>query len=154
MNFGSKIYESDEDKKPEITGIHQASGLLRRSYTKHSTSKVAFGNTPDHGIGVYAKDSITNGEVIEVCPLILVDSDVMAVDTLNDYVFTINKTEDLYAVALGYGSLYNHAEQPNADWNIIIDKAEIRFIAKEDIQAGQQITVSYGSDYWNSRNDK
>ena len=152
MNFGSKLYESDdEDKKPKVTGIHQASGLLRRSHTKHSTSKVAFGNTPDHGVGVYAKTAITNGELIEVAPLILVDSDVMAVSNLNDYVYTINKEEDLYAVALGYGSLYNHSDAPNAEWNMDIEKEQLRIIASEDIQEGQEIKVSYGSSYWESR---
>lgn len=153
MNFGSKLYESDEDnnEKPKVTGIHQASGLLRRSHTKHSTSKVAFGNTPDHGIGVYAKTAITNGELIEVAPLILVDSDVMAVSNLNDYVYTINKEEDLYAVALGYGSLYNHSDAPNAEWNMDIEKEQLRIIASEDIQEGQEIKVSYGSSYWESR---
>jgi len=152
MNFGSKLYESDEgDKKPKVTGIHQASGLLRRSHTKHSTSKVAFGNTPDHGVGVYAKTAITNGELIEVAPLILVDSDVMAVSNLNDYVYTINKEEDLYAVALGYGSLYNHSDTPNAEWNMDIKKEQLRIIASEDIQEGQEIKVSYGSSYWESR---
>ncbi len=155
MNFGSKLYESDEENnKPKVVGIHQPSGLLRRSHTKHSTSKVAFGNTPDHGVGVYAKTAITNGELIEVAPLILVDSDVMAVNNLNDYVFTINKEEDIYAVALGYGSLYNHSDTPKAEWNINLDESEIRFIAKEDIQEGQEITVSYGSSYWETRQTK
>jgi SET domain-containing protein len=156
MNFGSKLYESDEENsdKPKVVGIHQPSGLLRRSHTKHSTSKVAFGKTPDKGIGVFAKTAISNGELIEVAPILLVDSDVMTVNNLNDYVFTLNKEEDIYAVALGYGSLYNHSENPNADWNTNMEDAEIRFIAKEDIQEGQEITVSYGSSYWETRQTK
>lgn len=154
MNFGSKTYESDEENnnKPKVVGIHQPSGLLRRSHTQHSTSKVAFGKTPDKGIGVYAKTSLRNGEVVEIAPLLLVDSDAMAVDNLNDYIFTVNKEKDIYAIALGYGSLYNHDEKPNADWHIDIENEQLRIVAIEDIQEGQEVTVSYGKSYWETRN--
>lgn len=153
MNFGSKLYESDEENndKPKVVGIHQPSGLLRRSHTQHSTSKVAFGKTPEKGLGVFAKTAISNGELVEVAPLIIVDSDAMAVENLDDYIFTVNKEEDIYAIALGYGSIYNHSENPNAEWNINIEDKEIRFVAKSDIQEGQEITVSYGSSYWETR---
>jgi uncharacterized protein len=155
MNFGAKLYESDEEEntKPKVVGINQPSGLLRKTQRTHDSSKVAFGKTEEDNLGVFARTDIRDGELIEVAPLILIDGDVMAVDKLNDYIFTINKEEDLYALAFGYASLYNHNEEPSAEWAIDIDKEQIRFIAKKAIVAGEQITISYGSSYWESRNE-
>ena len=151
MNFGSKIYESEENEKPKVVGIHQPSGLLRKTHRTHDNKKIAFAQTPDKGLGVYAKESIRDGEAIEIAPLIVVDSDVMSVDNLNDYVFTLNKEKDQYAIALGYGSIYNHSDDPNADWHLDPEKEQLRIVAIKDIQEGQEITVSYGTSYWETR---
>ena len=153
MNFGAKLYESEEENtKPKVVGINQASGLLRKSQRTHDSRKVAFGKS-ETGLGVFARENIRDGELIEISPLIMVDEDAMAVDTLNDYVFTINKEENIYGIALGYGSLYNHSDEPNADWAIDIENEQIRFVAKGAIMAGEQISVSYGNSYWESRNE-
>jgi len=151
MNFGSKIYESSEYSKPKVVGIHQPSGLLRKTHRTHDNKKIAFAKTPDTGLGVYSKESIRDGEVIEIAPLIIVDSDAMSVNNLDDYIFTINKEKDQYAIALGYGSIYNHSDDPNAEWNIDQEKEQLRIIAIKDIQEGQEINVSYGKNYWETR---
>ncbi len=66
------------------------------------------------GWGVFAARDIAADEIIERCPmLVLSKSDVWQVDaTLSRYVFTW--CNDQVALALGYGSLYNHSFQPNA----------------------------------------
>jgi hypothetical protein len=53
----------------------------------------------------------------------------------------------LAGLMLGYGSLYNHSDDPNAEvwWG-----ACETFIMEslKDIKAGEEIFIDYGSDYW------
>ena len=47
------------------------------------------------------------------------------------------------ALALGYGSLYNHSYQPNARCEDVRPQTK-RFVAIRDIQANEEITFNYG----------
>ena len=46
------------------------------------------------------------------------------------------------AVALGYGSLYNHSYQPNARYDDVGRLTKV-FSALRDIEPGEEITVNY-----------
>ena len=48
------------------------------------------------------------------------------------------------AVALGYGSLYNHSYTPNAHY-VDVDQCRKRFVALRDIEAGEEITINYNA---------
>jgi SET domain-containing protein len=62
---------------------------------------------------------------------------------LHDYYFQWDG--DQAAIALGLGSLYNHSEAPNAEFEMDYDFDQIRFAAILDIAAGQEITTDYRS---------
>jgi SET domain-containing protein len=47
-------------------------------------------------------------------------------------------------MVLGYGSLYNHSENPNLIWTARIRSREIVFWARRDIECGEQLTHNYG----------
>ena len=50
--------------------------------------------------------------------------------------------DDHVAVALGFGSLYNHSYSPNAryeDW----EPNKKRYVAITDIAAGEEVTINY-----------
>ena len=80
--------------------------------------------------------------------LIVTKDDV--VDTpMMDYVFKISEKQ--YALALGNGSLYNHRNQPNARWHYDEDKDRIVFRAARGIKPGEEIFISYGKDYFKTR---
>jgi len=49
------------------------------------------------------------------------------------------------AIALGYGSLYNHSYTPNAHYRDIGRRSK-EFLAVRDIAAGEEITVNYNGD--------
>jgi hypothetical protein len=49
------------------------------------------------------------------------------------------------AVALGYGSLYNHSFQPNARYDDERGQAKV-FTAIQDIAPGEEITVNYNGE--------
>jgi SET domain-containing protein len=69
---------------------------------------------------------------------------------LMDYMFKISS--DLYVLALGSGSVYNHRNQPNARWEYDVDKQLLKLSAIRRIEMGEQIFISYGRDYFKSRN--
>ncbi len=66
-----------------------------------------------------------------------------------DYVFKI--TDETYAIAFGNASLYNHRNQPSANWKIDEEKQIIVLTANRDIEPGEEIFVSYGKRYWQTR---
>jgi uncharacterized protein len=103
----------------------------------------------EHGRGVIATAEIAAGETIEVAPILeLGEGDASGL--LDDY--TVSLGDDLPGVALllGYGSLYNHADEPNAEYVTVADDA-YAFVALRDIEAGEQVTISYGEEWWRAR---
>lgn len=50
------------------------------------------------------------------------------------------------AVALGYGSLYNHSPNPNCVYWTIKDEGIVEFVALVDIQAGEELRVNYNGN--------
>lgn len=111
------------------------------------TRKIAVGNSERGGRGVFATEAIRRGETIEVCPLLVGPKDDWGRVTEN-YVFNVDPGKD--ALALGYGSLYNHSTQPNAAYERA-SKYTLAFRATRPIAEGEEICVSYGSAWWKHR---
>ena len=115
-------------------------------------TKIEIKESPNKGFGVFAKEKISKGEIIEVCPLIKLDVPHNS-STLFDYRFYYPKKGDnrKYVVALGYGSLYNHNNQNNADWRDG-KPMTFEFFALRDIEPGEEICTSYGGpEYFKQR---
>lgn len=96
--------------------------------------------------GVFAKLDIVKSETIEICPLIEVsknDTANLTESILNSYFFYFGKKKDRLAVALGFGSIYNHSNSPNAKFNINLKEKTIDFIALSDIKKDTEITFNY-----------
>lgn len=51
-----------------------------------------------------------------------------------NYVFFTDEDEDEYAIAFGYGSMYNHQHENNAYWTIDRDSLSITFKALKIFQ--------------------
>ena len=99
------------------------------------------------GRGVFARRLIYDGEVIERVPvLVLPDGESRSASGLtpmSDYCFDWGG--GTVAVALGYGSLYNHSYQPNARYDD--EKGQIKvFVAIRDISLGEEIVVNYNGE--------
>ncbi|CAH0999253.1 hypothetical protein LEM8419_00550 [Neolewinella maritima] len=94
--------------------------------------------------GVYTAAAISAGSVVELAPVIVLTAAERTVihDTLlHDYYFIWDG--DGAALALGYGSLYNHGPDPNLDYEMDYDFAQIRFTALRDISAGEELLIDY-----------
>tara|TARA_B100000900_G_C20328894_1_gene613360 strand:+ start:123 stop:509 length:387 start_codon:yes stop_codon:yes gene_type:complete len=112
--------------------------------------------SPVHGQGVFAKRAIVEGEIIERCPYIVIDDDDLAeANRLQDYLFTSPDEPGDYLCVLGYGMMYNHSDEPNAEWEIDEDDIQfVRFTALKPIADGEEIFQNYGDDYWETRSEK
>ena len=98
------------------------------------------------GRGVFAARWFQAGEVIEVCPVIALSSDDVAKldDTpLYNYYFGWGAENKGAAIALGFGSLYNHSYAPNAAYRKSEADSTISIIAVKPIAPEDEILITY-----------
>jgi len=103
-------------------------------------------DTEKRGNAVFCANDIVKGSLIELCPVILLDpadTQVIHKTKLHDYYFIWDIEQGSSAIALGFGSLYNHSYKSNAEFEVDRAALSIRFIAKKDIPSGQEITIDY-----------
>ena len=89
---------------------------------------IFFAASPLGGRGVFTSEFI---------PAIIHQTD------LHDYYFLWGEDEKQCAIALGFGSLYNHAYDANAEYILDLDDNTIDFYSVKDIEPGTEITVNY-----------
>jgi uncharacterized protein len=102
--------------------------------------------TPLRGRGVFSTEQIHEGDVIEVCPILLIDAVELPVvhkTMLHDYYFLWGEEQNQGAIALGYGSIYNHITHSNTDFTFDYEAETITFFAVKDIAPGEEITINY-----------
>ncbi len=100
------------------------------------------------GRGIFARREIEAGELIEICPVIVLggadEQEHLDRTRLFDYYFAWGKDPELAALALGCGSLYNHSYHANADHVCDVLRGEIRIYAHRAIRRDEEITINYG----------
>lgn len=115
-------------------------------------NKIYIDNSKIHGLGVFASEKISTGELIEITPILdMKIPNGQVSDCMIDYRFNWPQGNEpiLQAVAWGYGSLYNHSETPNAFWKSNLDNFTFEFYATKDIEKDEEILVYYGDmSYW------
>lgn len=102
------------------------------------------------GFGVFATDNIDKGILIEESPVIFVPgskADLVMGTPLGNYVFDFpfKKDRSRILLALGYGSLFNHSDKPNAEAYLPSSHRErvLSFWTIKPIKAGEEVTISY-----------
>jgi uncharacterized protein len=98
-----------------------------------------------HGYGVFARKTIRKGEKIEECYMIISKG---GDKTLEDFYFD---AKGKYALFTGFGSIYNHSDDPNADYTININNRVATIKAQKTIPKGKEIFVTYGEEWFSSR---
>lgn len=101
--------------------------------------------TAQKGRGVFTAQEIPAGSHIESCPVLVLspeDTKQVHQTSLHDYYFLWG-TKGESAIALGFGSIYNHASAANADYEMDIENTSIDIIALRDIAPGEEITLNY-----------
>ena len=95
------------------------------------------------GRGVFASKDIKKGEIIEVAPILILEFTDF-IDTkwnlLFEYYFWM---ETYVALALGYGSMYNHSKDANCKYKLDKKNKIITFTAIKDILKGVEVLFDY-----------
>jgi hypothetical protein len=113
-----------------------------------TSDKIYVGKSKIHnaGRGVFAKCDIKKDEIIERCPVIIVpryDMSNLKESILVTYFFYFGKDKERLAIALGFGSIYDHSYEPNATYKIKPSEKIIEFVALSNIKKDEEITVNY-----------
>ena len=106
-------------------------------------------DTGKYGRGLFSTRTIKKGELIEISPVLISHENEwkhLKKTILFNYCFTWGDNYEHTAIALGYGSLFNHSYTPNAMFTYNIDNLSIDFYAIADIDTGQEITINYNED--------
>jgi SET domain-containing protein len=99
------------------------------------------------GRGIFAFKRFKKGEVIEISPYILVPAkDYSRVKNTRLTYYWFGVRGKTCAIGLGYTSIYNHMENPNATFVILKRSAKIKIVATKDIAKGEEICTNYGYD--------
>ncbi len=105
------------------------------------------------GRGVFTSEAIESGSIIELCPVIVLsanDTKIIHNTYLHDYYFIWDLEKNISAIALGYGSLYNHSENANAEFITDHESMMIKIMAKRNILANEEICLHYMSEHENT----
>jgi uncharacterized protein len=99
------------------------------------------------GRGVYSTCALLSGELIEESPVVFISTPFGELPhELKEIVFNwrlLSGSGSGCAIALGYGSLFNHGEPANMRCETTA--AAIRFLAVRDIAAGEELTINYNA---------
>lgn len=97
--------------------------------------------------GVFSVKKILKGEIIEICEIIILnDKDTKKIDETYLYNYYFSWDLSCSALALGYGSLYNHSYTPNAIYIKDFENKKIIFKALSDIENNEEILVNYNGN--------
>lgn len=111
---------------------------------KLEKSQLSVRSSPIHGYGVFADEDIAIDTVIEECSALTLQTK----EELRDYTFNLDSKIGLL---LGYGSLYNHSNQPNAAYQYFPEFKTMVFTARKSIKKDEEIFIYYGHDWFSSR---
>ena len=129
--------------------IRPLAGGADRQQELQPVSGVAIQITPDKGRGVFATRLFALGTTIEICPVIVFpEAERGDIDKTSLYNFYYEWGTDFRdgAVALGYGSLYNHSYRPNAHYYRHLHGSTVEIRAIRDILPEEEITINYNGE--------
>lgn len=113
--------------------------------SKLFVNKLIVKKSPLHGYGVFAGKTFKKGEIIEECYVLFTSGKDKA---LEDYYFASGRK---YAIPTGFGVIYNHSDDENADYVINAKRKLCTIKAMRTIKKGEEIFVSYGPGWFKSR---
>ena len=123
----------------------------KKSLPNWCMNKIKVNQSATHGLGVFATEMIKKYEIIERSPTIAFTQDLLvdwldATESrhiLHDHAF--RSRDGKHHICLGYGSIYNHSNDNNAQFKFITHKNDsiIEFFAVRDIHPGEEIFTHY-----------
>lgn len=125
---------------------------------KGHSPKVEVRKSPVHGYGVFAKEDIAEGEFIEECKLLKLGWRGMypGDPVIREYTWGNKQCDCIECrnhgvfqyLALGLGSIYNHADVPNTKQKQDFKTELMTVRAGRAIKKDEEIFVTYGDKYF------
>ena len=98
------------------------------------------------GRGVFTSEVIEANSTIELCPLVVIPKDEVKLihqTVLHDYYFLMPNDSGKACFPLGYGLLYNHSAEPNAEVFINPQTNYLEVCSIKQINSGEEIFINY-----------
>lgn len=106
------------------------------------------------GRGVFTKEQIDKGDVIEIAPVIVMSKeDRLHLDAtkLHDYIFEWGEDRKQCAMALGWIPVYNHSSDANCEYFMDFEEGAMFLKTVKGIEAGEELMINYNGDFNDSR---
>jgi uncharacterized protein len=107
--------------------------------------------TQDMGRGVFTRENIDAGTLVEVAPVIVMTAEerkLIDQTLLHDYIFEWGEQSDQCCMALGYVPVYNHSYQSNCEYEMDFDSQQILIRSVKPVKAGDELFINYNGE-WN-----
>lgn len=118
----------------------------------YSNSNLYIKNVSNHkGLGVFSKENIKEGEVIEYCHSIKIETPGKWLHDRGIKKYCYWDALDNGLMPLGFGPIYNTADRQhlrNTDYFLFPEDNLIAFVAQKDIKAHEEILVWWGDNYY------
>jgi len=150
-DFYNPFAELDTDKAGKPVHISDKGGLLQMRKETFNLARVEFTKRPGGEYTILAKTQFARGEIVEICPVVLLGEEAKTIDKLKDTIFEIDRDQNQWALVLGYGSLYRHNKKANLDYAYNKLTKQMYFITRDVVKLGEELTINYGQDYWMER---
>jgi len=109
-------------------------------------TKIEIKGSSRGGYGCFATEHINKGEVVEISKVL----PIMKNTEFQIHAYPDTRVNRGRVLCLGYGSLYNHSDNPNLEQEEYENNL-FRFIAIKDILKGEELLIKYGNAYFSSR---
>lgn len=106
-------------------------------------------NSQEKGRGVFCSETIEANTLLEIAPVVVLnekDTAVIHKTHLHDYYFSWGENQEQSAIALGFISIYNHAENSNCYYEADFELNTIKIFTKKRIEKGTELTINYNMD--------
>jgi SET domain-containing protein len=112
------------------------------------------GSTKNMGRGIFTKENIKMGTVVETSPVIVMensDREFLDKTLLHDYIFEWGGKKKQCCMALGWVPLYNHSYKSNCEYEMDYKEQLINIITVREIKKGEELFINYNGDWNNSK---
>jgi uncharacterized protein len=133
------------DRQYHILKYNHLKMSVRRMKKQLYQNKIYVKKSRISGFGVFAGKKMRKGEKIEECYMIISRG---GDKKLEDFYFDAKGKSALFT---GYGSIYNHSDDENADYVLNMKTRLATVTANRTIQKDEEILISYGDEWFSSR---
>lgn len=99
------------------------------------------------GRGVFAGRAYRKDDIVEVSPVMVFKGTFDTIpEGIRRIVFDWDILPGTYGIALGQGTLFNHANPANLIYQADRSKLQLTFVAANDISINEELTINYNSN--------